>query len=260
MFRWYKALSLSLTLVALSIVITGCGSNQAQVRVVNALINGSGPLYLDVYVNGTDVFQNVLNGTASPTPTTSAQYSSVPTGSNDTIQAYPHGSTTGSIFLPNGVSETLLGSTQYTMLLAGDTSGSGQYGPGVYLFKDDNTSPNTVLNENNVELRVIDGSLNTPTDGFDVCIFPTIQPQPTSVQISGLKLGKTSNYQTFIYETGYTVWVTGPSPSGSFCPGTPLVSGTFSQTPGQITTLVITDEPDGSGVYPAFLMMTDLQQ
>src|SRR5271154_1982320 len=98
MCRLFKILPLMLALAALSI-FAGCGSNNSQVRVVNAIPN-SPPSGLDVYFNGTKNFTAVPFDTVSPS-SNPATYNSVPSGS-DTIQAYVTGSTANPYFGGNG--------------------------------------------------------------------------------------------------------------------------------------------------------------
>lgn len=257
MFRLLKALPLMLAIAALSIITASCGSNQAQVRIVNAIPDASANL--DVYINSTEIAPNLAfagNSLAGdgvyPTPTTPASYVQVPSGS-DTITAYATGSTTNPI--SNTPSAKLNASDQYTVLLAGFL----QNGPQAYVIQDNNTAPNTSTGQNNVEFRIIDGSANTPSSGFDVCIYQTNSSSlPTTPTISGLLFGQSSGYVTLTYESSYTVLVT---TSGSSCNGNPYINQNYGQNNepgGEITTLVIVDNQNGQGVNATPVAMYDL--
>jgi hypothetical protein len=249
MFRLLKALPLILTIVALSIITASCGTNQAKVRVVNAIPDASANL--DVFVNGSKVATNLAFTYVYPTPTTPVSYVQVPSGS-DSIISYNTGTTTNAISTDQ--SAKLNASDQYTVLLAGFL----QHGPQTYVFQDDNTAPNQNTGENQVEFRIMNGSANTPSGGFDVCIYQTNLTQPTTPTISGLLLGQSSSYLSLTYESSYTVLVT---TAGSSCNGTIYVNRSYGQnssTNGQITTLVIVDNANGQGVSATPILMTDL--
>jgi len=248
MFRLLKTLPLILAIAALSIIATGC-SNLAQVRVVNAIPDVSANL--DVYVNGSKAATNLIFQHVYPASTTPVSYVQVASGS-DSITSYKTGTTTSPI--SDDQSVKLTASEKYTVVLAGFL----QNGPQTYVFKDDNTAPNQDTGDNKVEFRVINGSANTPSNGFDVCIYQTNVTLPTDPTISGLLLGQSSGYLSFTYEDSYTVLVT---TAGSHCNGTNYVNQSYGQsssTNGQITTLVIVDNSGGSGVSRTPIEMVDL--
>jgi hypothetical protein len=251
MFRLLKTLPLTLAIVALSIVTAGCGSNQTQIRVVNAIPDASSAF--DVYVNASKTAPGLQFTYVYPTPATPAKYVQVPSGS-DTITVYTQGQTTNPIFTTQGVK--LKASEQYTVVLAGFLNSS----PQAYVFQDNNTAPNQNTGQNNVEFRVIDASANTPNpSGFDVCIYQTGLQQPTTPTITGLQLGQSSAYVSLPYEPSYTVLVM-QSGAGN-CNGNPYVNQSYGQASGsngQITTLVIVDNQGGQGVSQTPIEMIDL--
>jgi Domain of unknown function (DUF4397) len=247
MFRLLKALPLTLAVAALSIIAIGCGSgSSAKVRVVNAIPDASANL--DININGTKDFTNVQFDAVYPTQTTPASYVSVPSGS-DTIEAFNTGTTSSPVVAPTTAS--LSGSTQYTVLLGNYLNKS----PQAYLMTDNNTVPTT----GNVEIRVINGSAlaNAESTGIDVFIYQTGLQPPGTPQISALPLGSASSYQSLTWESSYhiDVYITNiPAKQLSF----DLPQGGSSGTAGQITTLVIMDNPGGASIDPFPLVMVDL--
>jgi hypothetical protein len=249
MSRLLKTLPFTLAIVALSIITAGC-SNQAQIRVVNAIPDSSSAF--DVYVNASKTAPDLQFPDVYPTPTTPVKYLQVPSGSN-TVTVYNYGTTTNPVFTTQGVKFSA--SEEYTVVLAGFLNQS----PQAYVTQDNNTAPNQNTGQNNVEFRVIDASANTPNSGgFDVCIYQTGLAQPTTPTITGLQLGQSSSYVSLPYESSYTVLV---MQSGTNCGGNPYVNQSYGQTSGsngQITTLVIVDNPNGQGVSQTPIETVDL--
>jgi len=239
MFRLLKALLLTLALTALSFFATSCGSSsQSQVRVVHAISDGPA---LDINVNTTKVFTDIAFGGVQPTP---PAYTKVASGS-DSLEAVDTGTTTAVIA---NTSASLSGSSQYTVLLTGFLNGTGANAPTFNLITDNNAAPTS----GNVEIRIIDGSANTPQGGFNVYIVPlganigTLTPQ-----ISGLLIGQASSYQSLnITGNMYEVIVT---PNGT---QTPYINQTYTITAGSIRTLVIVD--NGNQVSQLPLLLNDL--
>ena len=239
MFRLLKALPLTLALAALSFFATSCGSSsQSQVRVVHAISDGPA---LDINVNTTKPFTNIAFGGVQPTP---PAYTKVASGS-DSLEAVDTGTTTAVIA---NTSASLSGSSQYTVLLTGFLNGTDVNAPTFNLITDNNAAPTS----GNVEIRIIDGSANTPQGGFNVYIVPpgtnigTLTPQ-----ISGLLIGQASSYQSLnITSNMYEVIVT---PNGT---QTPYIDQTYTITAGSIRTLVIVD--NGNQVSQLPLLLTDL--
>jgi Domain of unknown function (DUF4397) len=248
MFRLSKALPLVLALATLGIFAAGCGNGgNAQVRVVNA-IDASNNLPLDIDINGTKDFPSVGTGAVYPTIATPAAYVSVPSG-NITIQAYDAGTTTNGIF-GNGVTGSLSGSTQYTMLLGGFLSTS----PNAYIIPDNNTVPT----QGNLEIRIINGSaLSAASNGISAAIYQAGQSVP-SPQVTNLGLGQASSYEVLPFEQGQEyfiqVYLAGSQ--------TPLFNYGFtpggSSTAGSITTFVIIDNENGSAISGEPIYMQDL--
>jgi Domain of unknown function (DUF4397) len=236
MFRLLKALPLTLALAALSFFATSCGSSsQSQIRVVQAISDET--TALDVDVNGTKITTAPLafDG-VQPTP---PAYTKVASGS-DTLEAFDTGTTTPVI---NSTNASLSGSSQYTVLLTGFLNGTGPNAPAFNLITDNNAAPTS----GNVEIRIIDGSANTPQGGFNVYIVPqganigTLTPQ-----ISGLLIGQASLYQTLnITGNVYEVIVT---PNGT---QNPYINQTYTIPTGSIRTFVIVDNQGGGGGVPS---------
>jgi Domain of unknown function (DUF4397) len=241
MFRLLKALPVTLALAALSVFATSCGSSsQSQVRVVHAISDGPA---LDINVNTTKVFTNIAFGGVQPTP---PAYTKVASGS-DTLQAVDTGTTT--VLIAN-TSASLGGSSQYTVLLTGFLNGAGANAPTFNLITDNNAVPTA----GDVEIRIIDGSANTPQGGFSVYIVP---PGANIVgvlpQVSGLLIGQASLYQTLnVSGNVYEVIVT---PNGN---QTPIINQNYTITTGSIRTFVIVDNTGGGGISAFPLELADL--
>jgi len=241
MFRLMKALPLTLALAALSFFAASCGSSsQSQVRVVHAISDGPA---LDINVNTTKVFTNIAFSGVQPTP---PAYTKVASGS-DTLEAFDTGTTTPVI---NSTSVSLSGSSQYTVLLTGFLNGTGANAPTFFTITDNNAVPTA----GNVEIRIIDGSANTPQGGFSVYIVPpgtnigTVTPQ-----ISGLLIGQASSYQSLnLSGNVYEVIVT---PNGN---QTPIINQNYTITTGSIRTFVIVDNTGGGGISAFPLELADL--
>src|SRR5216684_343745 len=113
MFRFLKALPVTLALAALSIFAASCGSgSQSQIRVVNAIPDVPNNTPLDIDVNGTKVVTALAFGGISPSTTPPATYTKVKAGS-DTITAFVNGTTTNPV---NNGTTSLSGSSQYTVV------------------------------------------------------------------------------------------------------------------------------------------------
>jgi hypothetical protein len=234
MFRLLKALPLTLA-AALSFFAASCGSSsQSQVRVVQAISDET--TALDVDVNTTKVFTNIAFTDVQPTP---PAYTKVASG-RDTLQAVDTGTTT--VVIAN-TSAGLSGSSQYTVLLTGFLNGTGTNAPTFYTIPDNNAAPTS----GNVEIRIIDGSANTPQGGFDVYIVPpSTDIRTLTPQISGLLIGQASSYQTLnITGNVYEVIVT---PNGT---QSPFINQNYTIPTGSIRTFVIVDNQGGGGGVPS---------
>src|ERR1700691_5211145 len=237
MLRLFKILLLILVLVAVGTFLMSCGTGgNAQVRVINA-IDSTTTLSLDIYVNGNKVASPVTTGEVYPAPATPAAYVSVPSG-HDTVNAYDTGTSTqtNGLYGTNGDTETISGSTDYTMVLVGPNPTS----PSIYLFTDSNTIPTS----GTMNVRVINASsISSANGGIGYSIYTTGQTPPaaTTVAFGQTATGTTDGYVPIPFESGQTyfleVFLKGnatPQFIHSFTPG-------GSSTAGQVTTFVIID-------------------
>lgn len=241
MFRWLKALPLTLALASLCFFAASCGSSsQSQIRVVHAISDAPA---LDVDVNTTKVFSNIAFTNVQPAP---PAYNKVAAGSV-TLEALDAGTTTPLI---SSTTASLSGSSQYTVLMTGFTNGQGATAPTFWEITDNNAAPTS----GNVEFRIIDGSALTPVGGFDVYIVPPgTDITNVTPQISGLSIGQGSQYVSLNFSAnGYEVAIT---PQG-------LKNADIDQiyqTPtGSIRTLIIVDNQGGAGISAFPLELNDL--
>ncbi len=259
MLRLLKALSLTLAIVALSIVATSCGSNGTHARFVNAIdtqndYGESGGL--DIFVNGGKPFVDITFASAS-----ASTYTSVPSGS-DTIAAVQ----TGSIPPANQLfSQTvsLNSGSQYTLVATGIANDSGVDAPTLLTFSDNNSEPTN----GTINFRVINASPGGPQgaggEPVDIYLVPNNGQQACSgtPTISSLAYQKTSSYVNLNYYAG-------PPGSGFIMyvclaeGGTPLFSGysisVGSQNQGSIRTLILTDAASGGAMGPKPIVLSDL--
>ncbi len=239
--RLLKALPLTLAIASLcllGIFAASCGSNNTQARLVDAISDGPA---LDVDVNGTRVFTDILFSTpVQPLP---PAYSSVPSGTV-TLQAVNTGGTTPYI---NSVNTTLNGSAQYTIVMTGFNSGTQGAAPTFWTVSDNNTAPVV----GNVEFRIINAATNSLplSGGLDIYI---VQPgqQINTPAVSGLTLGQGSAYISENFNTlGYTFYVT---PHGN---QNVRFNITYQSPTGSIRTLVIVDS---GNAIANFIELNDL--
>jgi hypothetical protein len=249
MSRFLKVLSLVLALVSLGILAMSCGSGgNAQVRVINA-IDQTSELSLDVYINGTKYFPSVPSdgGAASvyPTPTTPASYVSVPSG-NHSVQAFDAGQTTNPVI---STAQSLNGSSQYTMLLAGSSSGNPI--PVATFFGDNNTVPA----DGDMEVRVINASTySASTGGIAYAIY---QQGSTPPGATTLAFEQASSYLSFPFEAGVPYFIQISLPGGSNQFTTTFTPG-GTATAGSVTTIVIMDNQGGGSINSIPLVLQDL--
>jgi Domain of unknown function (DUF4397) len=245
MFRLLKALPLTLALATLSLFAASCGSsNQSQIRVVHAIPDGPA---LDVDVNGTKITTAALAfGGVQPTP---PAYTKVPSGSV-TIQAFDTGTTTNPIFGTNGVTASLSGSAQYTVVLDGFVAS-----PSAPLITDINTAPTS----GNIEFRIIHASPSNQTP-LDVYIVPPgTDITNVTPQIGGsnpLTYQQASSYVSVGFATnGYSVILTANGNK------TPLFNPPYGIAPptGSIRTLVLVDLQGGGAMSQTPLVLNDFK-
>ena len=244
MFRFLKALSLTLALAAVTIFATSCGSSSnAQVRFVNAIQDSAdyGNSGLDIEVNGTKVFTDVTFPNAS-----ASTYTKVSSGT-DTFLGVQTGTTT-QVFSDN---TSLSGGKQYTLVATGlARSGVLFLSP----IQDDNTAPAT----GNVEFRIINASPSSPV--VDIWVEPNpfsgnLTPPATFPGVIYNSSTAVSGYVSLPYNSnasGYTVFVTS---SGG---GIQYFSQNINNPTGSIRTLVLTDTTNGTQMNQAFLELSDL--
>lgn len=241
--RRLKPLSLPLALAALVLVTAGCGSSggQSQIRLINAIPDGQPA---DIYVNGTKIAENFSFGEVYPAPATPASYVTVASG-QVLFQAFPPAEKTNPVSPTGPV--TFVGATQYTVVAAGLEF--SDYPP--VLITDDNTPPSA----GNVEVRVINASLNSPTHGVDVYIVPPgADIANYQAQISGLSFTQASTYQPITFAPGgYAVIFTANRSKQV------IINQPFTPESGSITTFVLMDNSGGnSGMSGTPLVLNDL--
>ncbi len=256
MFRLLKPLPLTVAIALLSIITTGCASNSAKGRFLNALQNtnayGGGNGAIDVYINQTKIF----SGLAFATP--SSTYTNIATG-NDTFEGFESPGDTSLVF--NNLTANLTGGYQYTLIAAGLAGGSGSLAP-TLIYQHDN---NVVPPANTLEFRVINASPNSPTS-VDVWIIPepTTGPQgscsqfPKDCLVSGLTYASPTNISPYLSLTSiqggnFGLFVT-------FHNSTSLIAETtLPGSTGSITTIVLVDKANGSFMSPTPVILEDLQ-
>lgn len=248
MSRLFKALSLALavvTLSILSIVAASCGSGGPQYRVYNALSNPNATFNFDVTINGSYVSPTGGMGFGTYQPG-GGGYKGISSGS-DTIEVYETG-TTSPAFIDSALN--LSGSTQYTVVLMGNTT----LEPWVAQpFADNNTLPET----GDIEFRLINAapSLAFGTTGVDIYLLPSdtgIQPGQAPT-FSSVTYGQPSGYATLPVGT-YYLYVTESGSRTPLFPAYPYTPGS-----GSISTFVMTDnQPGNTWLYPVTLL-TDVE-
>jgi hypothetical protein len=241
-----------LAIAALSIITTGCATNSAQGRFINALQNtntygGTGST-IDVKVNQNKIFSGL--GFAAPSST----YTNIASG-NDTFEGFESPADTTPVF--NNLTANLTGGNQYTLIAAGLAGGSGPLAP-VLIYQHD---INDVPPANDAEFRVINASPDSPTS-VDVWIIPeptggpsgTCASQTQNCPISGLAYTQISPYiKLTAVNGGFGFFVT-------FHGSTSLIAETtVPGTAGSITTLVLVDTQNGSFMSRTPIILEDLQ-
>jgi hypothetical protein len=253
MFRCFKPLPLTVAIAALSVITTGCATNSAKGRFLNALqnTNAYGNVPIDVYINQTKIFSSL--GFATPSST----YTNIATG-NDTFEGFESPADTSLVF--NNLTANLTGGDQCTLIAAGLAGGSGTLAPTLIYQHDENVVPPA----NKLEFRVINASPDSPAS-VDVWIIPepttgpegtcAAQPAPGNCPISGLAYTNISGYLPFTAVQGgnYGLFVT-------FHNSTSLIAETtLPGSAGAITTIVLVDKANGSFMSPTPVILEDLQ-
>ncbi len=252
MSRVLKVLSFALAVVAFGAFAASCGSGNAQYRVVNAIPNTTtfDTSGFAVYMNGASIFPDVMFTDAEPS--SSGKYQSV-SGGSTTLDLYTQSEAgqTGATPLINSAL-SLGGGTQYTVVLAGNSTAQGATYPlGAQVITDTNPTPTS----GDAGLRIIDTSL--ALGAVDIYAVPTgtaCCPSPTKIASGLVYPGNiNSGYQNLGIppNPSVTVWVT-------FANTTSVVTTTrnvLSLTAGQNYTYVLADA-NGGGSPQQFVFLT----
>jgi uncharacterized protein DUF4397 len=260
MSRLLKVLSFALVVVALGAFAASCGNGNAQYRVVNAIPNTTtfDSAGFAVYMNGAAVFSNVTF--PGVFPNSNGKYQSVSNSSN-TLALYTQ-SEAGQVGATPLISSALNlgGGTQYTIVLAGNSTASGATYPLAAQVITDPIPTATFPASGDAGVRIIDTSLTLgAVDVFDLppsftCDVST--PCPSNAKIaSGLVYGANgssgninSGYQNVGLTNGQVaIWVTA---SGNGAEA--ILHGTYTLNALQNYTLVLAD----GGSPEQFVFMT----
>ncbi len=250
MFRLFKTLFPALAIGALSVLtifIPGCGSDDTQYRIFNAMSNPSATFNFDVTVNGGLVSPAGGLGFGSVQPSTN--YAGISPG-GASIGVYQVGTALTSSADPLVSSAlSLSASTQYTVVLMGNSK-SGLTPWVAQPFPDNNTPPPN----GDIEFRAINAAPSLPGP-VNIYIVPTMSIVGATPTFTGVAYGQPSQTPTE-YATlpggQYFVYVTTST-------GVPLFRpASYSQTSG-IYTLILTDVQDGFTFYTQPYLLTDVQ-
>jgi len=253
MSRLFKALSLALSVLTLSIVsilAASCGSSGIQYRIFNAMSNPNATFNFDVTINGAIVTPAGGMGFGFIQP--SKGYASISSGS-DTVAVFQ----AGQAGLPGAQpivssSLNLSGATQYTIVLMGNSpTGPPPNAWVAQAFPDNNALPAT----GNVEFRVINAAPSLP-GAVNVYIVPTASISGATPTFTGVAYGQPSQQPT--------EYVTLPVPGSVYyifvttAQGTPLFFQSYPFTFG-IYTIVLTDVQNGFTFSTQPTVLTDIQ-
>ena len=221
-----------LALAALAIFAPSCGGGHTQMRFVHA-VSDTGAV--DVAVDGHTVVTNQAFATST------SGYVTVNAG-NRLVEVRPTGTTTDQVSAP---SVPLGADKHFTMFFTGLTSDKTQ---NIVLVTDDNSAPAN----GGVKLRVMnaackeiqtDPCLGSPSPSrADVYIVaPGTDISTLSPTIAELAYQQASGYLN-LTAASYQVIVTNPADVAK----TPIVNQTFPLASGQVRTLVILPNTDGT--------------
>jgi len=254
-----KILCSAFAVVVIGIFAASCGSGNAQYRVVNAIANTTqefDPNGFAIYMNGGSIWTSVCFPCSEPS--SNNKYQSV-SGGSDTLEVFRNsdaGQTGAQPLVSSSLS--LGGGTQYTVVLAGNSTATGATYPlAEQLITDNNPIPTS----GDAGIRVIDASLNLPS--VDIYVLPTgtaCSPCPSAGKIaSGLQYPQSagtgnisSGYQNVGVPTNPTVvvWVTGAGNASD-----PIFNHSYTLTAGNNYTLVLADSSGGTSP-PQFVFLT----
>ncbi|MGB9235869.1 MAG: DUF4397 domain-containing protein [Terriglobales bacterium] len=246
----FKVLSCAFAIVAIAILAASCGSGNAQYRVVNAIPNTTtfDPNGFAIYMNGTGLWTDVEFPATEPS--SSGKYQSV-SGGTDTIQVYPtsEAGQTGAVAVISSALN-LGGGTQYTVVLAGNSTASGATYPlAAQLITDNNPTPTS----GDAGIRVIDASISLSEQGsVDVLSLPTGDTCCAGATTIGSGLQYPQNTGTGNINTGYqnvgiptngsvTLWVTAHNNTAD-----QIYHNSLTVTAGQNYTVVLVDSVGGA--------------
>ena len=236
-----QALPATLAIAALTLITVSCGNtNVAQIRIINA-ISDSQPV--DIHFNNVTIAASLPFGGVYPPPTASTHYVTVTSGIQN-VDGFPPGDTTNPIS-PVGIL-SLNGSTQYTIIAVGLELSEA---PPVAIVDN-----NTVPTGNNLEYRVINASLNSPTKGVDVYFVPPgASITNFTPQISNLGYEQSETAELAAVPTGFSVIVTTSGGKSA------LLTVSSTAQAGSITTIVLLDNVGGNnGISQTPLVLNDL--
>jgi Domain of unknown function (DUF4397) len=252
MSRLLKVLCFALAVVAMGAFAASCGSSKAQYRVVNAIPNTTtfDAQGFAVYMNGTGVLTNFA---FKSTSSSGGKYLSV-SGGSDTLDVYPQSQAgqTGATAVINSALN-LHGGTQYTVILAGNSTASGATYPLVaQVITDNNPTPTS----GDAGLRIIDTSL--VLGAVDIYAVPTgtaCCPSATKIASGLVYPGNiNSDYLNLGIPTNpsVTIWVTFANTTSIISTTNNVLSGINA---GQNYTFVLVDNT-GGGSPQQFVFLT----
>jgi len=253
MSRLLKVLCFAFAVVAMGAFAASCGSSNAQYRVVNAIPNTTtfDANGFAIYMNGSNLWPNVCFTCVEPT--SSGKYQSV-SGGSDTLDVYPQSQAgqTGATPVINSALN-LHGGTQYTVVLAGNSTATGATYPLVaQVITDTNPTPAS----GDAGLRIIDTSL--ALGAVDIYAVPTgtaCCPSATKIA-SGLVYPGNINggYQNLGIppNSSVTIWVTFANTTSIIPTQRNVLSGINA---GQNYTYVLMDQT-GGGSPQQFVFLT----
>jgi len=242
--RLLKVLCCALIVVAFGAFVASCGNSNAQYRVVNAIPNTTtfDANGFAVYVNGASVFTNVTF--PGVFPNSNGKYQNVSNNSN-TLDLYTQ-SEAGQVGATPLLSSALNlgGGTQYTIVLAGNSTASGATYPLAAHVMTDSIPTATFPASGDAGVRIIDASLNLgAVDIYDlppgpVCDVSTPCPQNAKIASGLVYSGNiNSSYQNVGLTNGQVViWVTAAGNGADA-----IVHGTYTLNALQNYTLVLAD-------------------
>jgi hypothetical protein len=233
MFRMLKILPL-LVLAGFAIFATGCGTDHAKVRVVNASPDA---LNQDVAVDGKTVVTDLDFGGLSP----ATGYLTVAAG-NRRVEFRDTGTTTDVINSTVGFASQ----KEYTLFAQGKV---GDDSIAALLKTDDNSAPPS----GNIKLRVIHDAPDGPAHVDVYVVAPLTDITDVAPTISSLAYQQASDYQTAAAAT-YEIIVTDSTDLSK----TRIIDHPFDLAAGEIRTLVTLNVQNANTMSDTLLVLNDL--